>query len=99
MPTLGIPDWAFGDLDPKTKKHLIKILARVAERAYRRGAQQGVHFARTKPQVLPQCMHDWRYCTSVDNSIGLDGFKTTSEARLFMETDLYRLGLSPSPKP
>jgi hypothetical protein len=83
----GIPANAFAALDARTARYLVKVMARVAERAYRRGAQQGVHIARNRPQDLPKDLADWRYGRSADSSPGLDGgFTTTAVKRLEMES-------------
>lgn len=84
----GIPENAFDALDARTRNFMIKVMARVAERAYRRGAQQGVHIAQNRPQHLPENLHDWRYVTSADKSAALDDpyYVTTAVERLEMES-------------
>jgi hypothetical protein len=85
----GIPEETFAKLDARTFGYLLKVMARVAERAYRRGAQQGVHIAQNRPQDLPKDLGDWRYGPSADKSVGLDTntkFATTAVERLEMES-------------
>lgn len=98
--THGLPDDALGGLDDRTKRLLIRLMARVAESAYRRGAQQGAHIALTRPNDLPRKLANWRFCPSTDISPGLDdpAMRPPSNERLFMENPgLRRLGL-PDPE-
>jgi hypothetical protein len=93
--THGMPDGALEALDARTKALLVKLMARVAERAYRRGAQQGAHLALTRPQDLPRDLAAWRFRPSTDLSPWLDRrvVKPSTE-RLFMENPgLELLGL------
>ena len=84
----------FWELDEKLtqeeKNSLIIILANISERSYRRGVQQALHFERTRPEAMTKKMsedeiHDWRYEIPLSDSIGIDGFKTTSLERLSCE--------------
>ena len=45
---------------------IIKLLARVAERSYRRGAQQGITLAARHPERMPDLLCNWRYDYSTD---------------------------------
>jgi hypothetical protein len=64
--THGMPDLALDALDDRTKALVVKLMARVAERAYRRGAQQGAHIALTRPADLPRSLAAWPYRPSAD---------------------------------
>jgi hypothetical protein len=80
----------FRELDVKTRRKLVRLLARVSEASYRRGVQQGVHFAKqNRPIRDPFKM---RYEQSLDNSPYYDspsGGGTAIE-RLFAEFDVLR---------
>lgn len=91
----GLDIHDFINLDKKTKKKLIRLLACVMESAYRRAVQQTLtlnnedridEWIRNKPE-------DYRYEKSLSKSIGLDGFTTNSIDRLNMEHNLSSLGL------
>jgi hypothetical protein len=94
--TRGIRDDALAQLDKRTRDIVIRLLARVAELSYRRGAQQGAYLAENHPQRLPKDMSHWRYSSrSLDRAPWLDGdFRQTSIDRLFTENGgLRRIGL------
>jgi hypothetical protein len=90
--TDGLPDGAFDHLSARDRARLIKLMARLAERSYRRGFQQGTtkgDFAR------PQMVAGWRFRRSTDKSPWLDqpGRVEDSRSRLFMENHgLERIG-------
>lgn len=92
--TDGLRSGEFLHLSKKEKNKLLVVMARIMERAYRRGVQQALHL-NNKQAILPVILSDlagYRYNTSIDTSYGLDGFRTTSIARLFMEEDLELIG-------
>lgn len=70
------------------------LMARAAERSYRRGLQQGATIAQKRPADLPANIHDWRYGISTDASPWADSNRVeTSLHRLHTENgDLRRLG-------
>src|SRR3546814_12642073 len=80
------------DIDPldtlttAQRRVLAVIMSRVAERSYRRGAQQGATIALNRPGDLPASLHDWRYGEGADASPWLDGNATESSlGRLLAE--------------
>jgi hypothetical protein len=77
---------------------LARLMARAAERSYRRGFQQGATIARNRPSVLPVDLHAWRYGTTTDISPWADAPRAeTSLTRLHVENDrLCALGLPTS---
>jgi hypothetical protein len=99
--TTGINEGTFKSLTERQRKALVKIMARIAERSYRRGAQQGAHVAQNRPQCLPPSLADWRYDNSLDRSPWLDWKRKPepSTCRLFTENpDLEELGFE-EPEP
>lgn len=66
--TNGMADDLFAGIDSATKDRIAKLMARIAERSYRRGFQQGAHIATTRPADLPKDLNAWRYGTSTDKS-------------------------------
>ena len=74
----------FFDLSDSDKRDMLKLMARVAEQAYRRGVQQGAGLA-GKPSFRSD-LWEWRYRPALDLSPWIDRpTKTTSLARLDAE--------------
>jgi hypothetical protein len=95
-PTAHLPDDAFEHLPDKDRKRIVELLARVSERAYRRGAQQGAHIQEARPHTLPSSLHDWRYGTTLATSPWIDSHnRETAVRRLEIEIgrQLLRVGL------
>jgi hypothetical protein len=80
----GFRRWRFFDLSDRDKRDMLKLMARVAEQAYRRGVQQGAGLA-GKPSFRGD-LWEWRYRPSLDLSPWIDRpTTTTSLARLDAE--------------
>jgi len=95
-PTHGIRDDALAHLTPKDKALVLRLLARVSEQSYRRGAQQGATIKDIRPGSLPTDLGAWRYGQSLDKAPGVDGFNCEgAEWRLQAEcgSALDRVGL------
>ncbi|AHE57416.1 hypothetical protein [Sphingomonas sanxanigenens] len=94
--TAGISDGAFSDLNPHQRRMIIILASRAAERAYRRGFQQGAHIATERPANLPTDLHAWRYGASADLAPWADcPAVEPSIERLYSENKrLYRIGLA-----
>ncbi len=80
----------FDNLSKSLKRKLIKIMARIMEKSYRRGVHQALYMQRNCPERLSRVdtekkLQEWRYDICLDKSIGIDGFLSTSKARLHME--------------
>lgn len=91
----GFRQGRFFDLADRDKRDLLRLMARVAEQAYRRGVQQGAGLA-DKP-TFRRDLWEWRYRPSLDLSPWIDRpTTTTSRARLEAECggQLRQLGLS-----
>ena len=85
------------DLDQNLQNKLMRMIARIMERAYRRGVQQAITLYKNGniPDEIISNLHDWRYDNNLDISPGLHrGFQTTSLERLEMEESLIEIGLS-----
>ncbi len=87
--TNGLPDDAFRHLSGKDKARLVKLMARLAERSYRRGFQHGAVAKQASP-ALDACgveIYDWRYGRVTDQCpiFGHPGFSEAAIGRLFME--------------
>ena len=85
--TRGIDLDAFSNISASDKAKLLRLMARVAEKAYRRGAQQGVVYAKLHPKAQPGDVFNWRYGASLDVSPALlhKGSREPSINRLLME--------------
>jgi hypothetical protein len=81
----GLRHGEFDELDKRTKKKLIRLMARIAEQSYRRGYQHGTLPSRTvDPAVL-------RFERSLDKAPFTDSkMSFTSIERLRMECGVLR---------
>lgn len=94
--TDGIEDQILADLEDDEKSVVMTLLARVSERAYRRGFQQGVVIGPSLPREWKDGLHNWRYAMSTDVSPAGDHphLRTSAIERLHVENrNLPRLGL------
>jgi hypothetical protein len=85
----------FFDLSDRDKRDILKLMARVAEQAYRRGVQQGAGLA--GKSSFRGDLWEWRYRPSLDLSPWVDSpTTTTSLDRLDAECgeQLRELGFS-----
>jgi hypothetical protein len=90
----GFRQWRFFDLSDRDKQDILKLMARVAEQAYRRGVQQGAGLA--GKSSFRGDLWEWRYRPSLDLSPWVDSpMTTTSLDRLDAECgkQLRELGL------
>ena len=85
----------FSHLSDTDKKKLIRLMARIMERAYRRGVHQTLHLFQNNriDDWILRNPHMYRYSKNLDKSIGLDGFITCSIDRLMMEEHLENIGV------
>jgi hypothetical protein len=93
--TKGFRDGRFVSVAERDRRDLLKLMARVAEQAYRRGAQQGAGLAQ-RPSFRAD-LGAWRYTPALDLSPWIDSPRvTTSLERLEAECGegLRRLGFS-----
>lgn len=85
----GLKPHEFNSLPKATKKKIIKLIARISEKSYRRGVHHAfaVGFAH-------QNVSDWRY-KNLSKSQGIDTACTFSvEDRLIQQnSELYQIGL------
>jgi hypothetical protein len=80
----GFRQRRFFELSDRDKRDLLKLMARVAEQAYRRGVQQGAGLA--SKSSFRGDLWEWRYQPSLDLSPWVDSPTTiTSLARLDAE--------------
>lgn len=95
--THGMAPGTLANLSKADKARILKLMSRAAEKAYRRGFQQGAHIATTRPADLPKSLYDWRYGTSLDLSPWADcPRREKSLDRLRMEcAGLREIGLLP----
>jgi hypothetical protein len=86
---LGLKFGAFSHLSEKDRKRLVKLMARIAEKSYRRGVQHGAVLS-GDPMSRDE-LYDWRYRPSLDLSPWADSPMTqTSISRLFAEHMVLR---------
>lgn len=77
---------AFAHLSTPDQAQLVRLMARIAEQAYRRGVYQCAKLAESDGDLLPKDIYGWRHDLSLDKSPWLDD--TTVEPaieRLFAE--------------
>ena len=90
----GFRQRRFFDLSDRDKRDMLRLMARVAEQAYRRGVQQGAGLA--GKSSFRRDLWEWRYRPSLDLSPWVDHpTTTTSLDRLDVECgeQLRELGL------
>lgn len=84
------------NLSDEDRGTLARLMARIGERHYRRGFQQGATLQQSDQSMQPEALADWRYGTSTDFSPWGDapGRAETSLGRLHTENRaLLRAGL------
>ena len=91
----GLKQGQFNHLSNSDRKKLNRLIARIAEAAYRRGAQHGAHLHQNGG--IARDVVDWRFNASLDAAPWLDGSNgQTSIERLHMEHRvLADIGLEP----
>ena len=72
----GFRQRRFCDLSDRDKRDILKLMARVAEQAYRRGVQQGAGLA--GKSSFRGDLWEWRYRPSLDLSPWVDSPTTTT---------------------
>ena len=72
----GFRQRRFFDLSDRDKRDILKLMARVAEQAYRRGVQQGAGLA--DKSSFRGDLWEWRYRPSLDLSPWIDRPTTTT---------------------
>jgi hypothetical protein len=77
--TKGFRDGRFNSLSQRDQQDILKLIARIAEQAYRRGAQQGAGL--TQRPYFRANLGEWRYKPSLDLSPWLDRPRITSNLR------------------
>jgi len=92
----GFEAGAFSHLSPHDRIRLVRLMARIAEQAYRRGAYQSAKLAKSGEDLLPKDIYRWRHGLSLDKSPWLDDATVESaDKRLFAEcAELPTLGLT-----
>lgn len=90
----GLHPDEFNHLSQEDLIKLNRLIARIMERAYRRGVQQAIVLNKHKciDRKILDDLAAWRYENDLDISFGLDGFKSSSIKRLNMEENLHELG-------
>ena len=89
----GFEEDRFAALADRDQRDLLKLMARIAEKAYRRGVQQGAEHCGGE---LRGNLAEWRYGLPLDRAPQADAPRSVqSLARLSIEcgADLRRLGL------
>jgi hypothetical protein len=79
----GLKEDAFEHLSDRDKKRLVRLMARLAEKSYRRGVQHGSLLTKGMSEDV---MVKWRFEPSLDTSPWIDS-RTVQKSieRLFME--------------
>lgn len=79
-----LPRKCFADLTPRQKSRVLRLVAQVSEKSYRRGLQHGVVLSAEKAIVKDVAI--FRYTPAMDKSPDADGFRTlTSVERVQQE--------------
>ena len=84
----GLKEDAFEHLSDRDKKRLVRLMARLAEKSYRRGVQHGAVLAKGMSE---DAMVKWRFERNLDTSPWVDSPTVQkSIERLFMESGVLR---------
>jgi hypothetical protein len=81
-------DYLFTELSTENQRRLLRLISRIAEQSYRRGAQQAMVMGENEnieEWILSDEAYSWRFEKTLDRSIGLDGYTTPSLERLLIE--------------
>lgn len=80
-------------LTPNEQAKMTKLIARISEASYRRGAQHAN--VTLDHKNFPKDLADWRFFSTLDKCVGLTGFQTTAMQRLEIQHsgDLETLGI------
>ncbi len=68
----GFRAGAFSHLSPHDRAQLLRLMARIAEQAYRRGAYQSAKLAESDDDLMPKDIYGWRHDMPLDTSPWLD---------------------------
>lgn len=68
----GFETGAFSHLSPHDRTQLVRLMARIAEQAYRRGAYQSAKLAKSDDDLMPKDIYGWRHDLPLDKSPWLD---------------------------
>ena len=98
---LGIPDNALAHLSDDDQRIILTLLARVSEKSYRRGFQQGHEVPKRNPDRFPPSLFDWRYGADLSFApppelpYRKDSYRQTAANRMDTEASgaLQRVGL------
>ncbi len=84
----GLHMQEFENIEEDKRKKLIRLMARIMESSYRRGAQQSLYMERnggTPTLCSERELYEYRYDPDIDTSVGITGFTSSSIDRLFTE--------------
>ncbi len=79
----GLARGEFNHLSDDDLQKLNRLMARIAETAYRRGAQHGAYLQ--EHGLIPFDLADWRFTRNLDSAPWLNGSRQTSIERLHIE--------------
>jgi hypothetical protein len=84
----GLKEDAFAHLSERDRKRLVRLMARISEKSYRRGVQHG---ALLTGGISKDKIAKWRFDASLDSSpwVGSPMIQKSTE-RLFMEAGVLR---------
>ena len=68
----GFETGAFSHLSPHDRAQLVRLMARIGEQAYRRGAYQSAKLAKSDDDLMPKDIYGWRHDLPLDKSPWLD---------------------------
>jgi hypothetical protein len=94
-PCHGLSHGHFLDLPMQRRVEIFRLLARVAEKSFRRGFQQGYDSRARGDKVCD--LYDWRFCIDLDYSVSPHGtYHSGSAERMEMECHVAKVGLGQS---
>lgn len=94
-PCHGLSRGHFLDLSLQRRAEIFRLMARVAEKSFRRGFQQG-YDSRKRGDSLCD-LHSWRFQIDLDYSVSAHGtYHTSSAERMELECHVGKVGLGQS---
>jgi len=96
-PCHGLSHGHFVDLPPAQREEIWRLIARVSEKSYRRGFQQGYDSHKRGDDLCD--LHAWRFDIDLDYSVSPHGtYHTSSVERMELECRVGKVGLGGASK-
>lgn len=90
-PCHGLSEQHFAHLEECDKNEIRRLIARISEKSFRRGFQQGYDSHKRGDELCD--LHAWRFSTDLDYAVSAHGtYHSTADERLETECHVSRVG-------